>query len=70
MDQSEEAALKWAKSAKMPWPHVLPKNARKSGLSKFNRDSMANLYVLIDKDGKKLATDKAECFQKIAELTK
>ncbi|QQL44931.1 hypothetical protein G3M56_013855 [Sulfuriroseicoccus oceanibius] len=69
LDRSDEAAEKWAKNAKMPWPIMLPKKANKTSLKKFAGRGVPH-YVLVDKDGNKLAEGQYQAFSKLKELTK
>ena len=68
-DQDPKAALGWAKKHTFPWPTVLMKEIQKAGLAKY-RSGFVPHYVLIDKDGKKLAEGKEASLKKAAELTK
>ena len=69
MDRCKVSATKWAKAVNFPWPTVLPKKQRSSGLMKYAGRGVPH-YVLIDKEGKRLAEGKAACFQKLSELSK
>ena len=53
-DQDKESAEEWAKKEKFPWPTVLPDNFERCGLSAFAGNGVPH-YVLLDKDGNKLA---------------
>ncbi|BDS06718.1 hypothetical protein NT6N_17580 [Oceaniferula spumae] len=66
-DDSKRDALGWAASANFPWLTVLSSKARSSGLGKL--DAGTPSYVLIDKNGKVLATNEKACMAKIKELT-
>ena len=68
-DQDTKAALAWAKKHTFPWPTVLMKKIGKAGLEKYKAGFVPH-YVLVDKDGKKLAEGKENCLKKAAELTK
>ncbi len=68
-DRDPKAALGWAKQHTFPWPTVMMKNLKKAGIAKYANGGVPH-YVLIDKDGKKLAENKANCLAKIAELSK
>lgn len=68
-DQDAKAALAWAKQHSFPWPTVLMKKIQRAGLAKY-RSGFVPHYVLIDKDGRKLAEGKAACLSKAAELAK
>lgn len=69
VDRSDDAAEKWAASAGMPWPIMMPKKARKSKLKTYAGRGVPS-YVLVDKDGNKLATGQHQAFSKLKELTK
>lgn len=68
-DQTEKAAEKWAAKEKFPWPTVMADKLRRSGLDRYEIRGYPT-YILIDKDGKKLAEahSSAPIFKKIAEL--
>lgn len=68
-DQDPKAALAWANKHTFPWPTVMTKKIQKAGLAKY-RAGYVPQYVLIDKDGKKLAEGKQACLDKAAELSK
>ena len=68
-DRTAEAALNWAKKHTFPWPTVMSSNVQKAGLAKY-RSGFVPHYVLIDKDGKKLAEGKEASLRKAAELSK
>lgn len=68
-DRDSNAALAWAKKHTFPWPTVMIKDQNKAGIGKYAGRGVPH-YVLIDKEGKKLAENKAECFAKLAELSK
>lgn len=69
VDRSDDAAEKWAASAGMPWPIMLPKKANKSSLKKYAGRGVPH-YVLVDKDGKKITEGRGAVFSKLKELTK
>ena len=69
LDRSDDAAEQWAKSANMPWPIMMPKDANKTSLKKFAGRGVPH-YVLVDKDGNKLAEGQYQAFSKLQELTK
>jgi hypothetical protein len=66
-DAKLEDALKWALSAKHPWLTVLKPQARASGLQRY--DAGTPSYLLIDANGKILATTEKGCMRRIRELT-
>lgn len=66
-DKSDDAALKWAKKEKFPWPTVLKDKQKATGLEEFAGDYVPE-YILISKDGKVIANGKEECFAEIATL--
>ena len=68
-DQDPKAALKWANQHNFPWPTVMSKDIQKAGLSKYKFGFVPH-YVLIDKDGKKIAEGKEASLRKAAELGK
>ena len=67
LDEDRASATKWAKSVKFPWPTVLPKKQRSSGLMKYAGRGVPH-YVLIDKEGKKITEGKHASFEKIKTL--
>ena len=68
-DRDDQSALTWAKKHTFPWPTVMMKKQGKAGIAKYAGRGVPH-YVLIDKEGNKLAESKAACFAKIAELSK
>ena len=66
-DQNPKAALNWAQQHSFPWPTVMMKKIDKAGLTKYKSGFVPH-YVLVDKDGKKLAQGKDNCLKKAAEL--
>lgn len=69
LDLDEEPAIEWAKTNTFPWPTVLNKNAKESGLMKYEGPSVPH-YALIDKNGTLITEGKLESFEKIKELSK
>ena len=68
-DRDPKAALAWAKKHTFPWPTVMSDNTQKAGLSRYKSGFVPH-YVLIDKDGKKLAEGKEDSPRKAAQLSK
>jgi hypothetical protein len=66
-DETDEAALKWAKKEKFPWPTVLKDKQKATDLEKFAGDYVPE-YILISKDGDVIANGKEECFAEIGKL--
>jgi hypothetical protein len=66
--EKEDAALQWAKKESFPWPTVIGKDLKKAGLEKYATAFVPG-YILIDKNGKKLAEGSPGAFAKIEELT-
>jgi hypothetical protein len=68
LDQSDEAALEWAKKEKFPWLHVMKKNMAKAGIAKFHTSGSVPFYCFVDKDGKVLAKGSHASFAKAKEV--
>lgn len=66
-DENDDAALKWAKKEKFPWPTVLKGKQKATELEKFAGQYVPE-YLLVSKDGEVVAKGKDGCFAKIAEL--
>ena len=64
LDSSEDSAEKWAAKAQFPWLTVLDKDIKRAGLEKFKPRGVPG-YILIDKEGNKVAEGKTACFAKI-----
>ena len=59
MDRSEDAALKWAKSFKQPWPIMLLKDTNQNKLMTPYNVRAVPTYILVDREGKEVARGKA-----------
>ena len=67
-DNDEKAALAWAKKAKFPWPTLSKKDSSKEKFLMSHYGGGVPTYVLVDIDGKRLATGKAAIWAKLSEL--
>ena len=52
-DRNEQAALAWARKARLPWPDIMLKDTKAALMTHYTR--AVPCYVLIDRAGKKLA---------------
>lgn len=68
-DDSEDDATAWAKKENMPWPTLLMEDTDSDFLEPYNLRLLPT-YLLIDRNGKQVATGKAEVFEKIKETAK
>ena len=66
--EPEAAALIWAKKEAFPWPTVMDQDLEKAGLEQYASTFVPG-YILIDKNGKKLAENAENVFAKIDALT-
>lgn len=69
MDDDKAEALDWAKKAKLPWLHILHSELRATGMQAYDQGGVPQ-YYLIDKNGRILASNEMQAFEKIKELTK
>jgi len=67
LDRDAGTAKKWAKKEKFPWPTVLQKDYRASGLNKYAGRGVPH-YVMINRKGKVICTGKHQCFAKLKSL--
>lgn len=67
-DTNEKEALKWAKKEKFPWPTISMKNSSREKFLMSYYGGGVPTYVLVDRDGKKLASGKAAIWAKLSAL--
>jgi hypothetical protein len=67
-DDDEGAALDWARKEGFPWPTLSKQDASKEKILMQHYGGAVPTYVLIDKDGNKLATGKSEIWAKLKGL--
>jgi len=67
-DRDVSAALKWAKKENFPWPQVMAKNVTKGYSFMKHRNRFFPQYLLVDKDGNKVAEGLPKIMKKIDEL--
>ena len=67
-DEDLAEATKWAKKESFPWPHVMKDDVSKFFLQFYGGG--VPTYVLIDKEGNKIATGKGAIFAKLDSLGK
>lgn len=67
-DSDDGAALDWAKKESFPWPHIMKDDVEEFFLKHYGGG--VPTYVLIDREGNKLATGKGACFAKLDSLGK
>jgi len=59
LDQSSDAALKWAESFKQPWPIMLQEDTDQKKLVEPYKVRGVPAYILVDRNGKEVARGKA-----------
>ena len=57
LDRDSRAAGGWAVNDGLPWLHIMPENAEKSGFLKYKSTGFVPEYALVKADGTRLATD-------------
>ncbi len=65
-DRNEQGAVLWAKKHKLPWPHVMFEDFKKSGLGELMGRGWPT-YALIDGDGK-VVMKGSSAMKKVAEM--
>lgn len=66
-DGTSDAAAAWAKKANMPWPTLMKDDIDTDFLEPYGITSLPT-YILVDRDGKAVATGKHAAFAKIKEM--
>jgi len=67
-DRSEDAATAWAKKENMPWPTLMKEDTDSTFLKPYGLRYLPT-YILVDRNGKKIATGKEAAFAKIKKTT-
>ena len=69
LDQSEDAAEKWAAKEGFPWYTVLPGDVKRSGLREYKETRFVPEYALLSADGERIGSG-SNVFDQVKKLTK